>query len=300
MKKTVGWVAVAALAMLASCQQVPENDVESRAMVKLSVEATTLPRSEVSGWGEGADENLEMNGVQVKSRAETEAATRMAFYLLDEDGEKVLSQEKDNSDDEYMNLYAEVPVGTYQLVAFAHNGSSDVSMDENAVITPEGKLTDSFIYYKELTLDEESDNSQSIVLDRCVAKFSLVHTDAIPTEAASVEIKVTGAAKVLNAKTGLGKEAADYTVTINIPSTAIGTKNNQFSVFVFLTDIESTVGVTAASKDADGNTITSYTFEDVEMEVNMQTIYTGAFFHSDQNIGATINSEWKENNEQTF
>lgn len=300
MKNTVGWVAVAALAMLASCQQVPENDVESRAMVKFSVEATTLPCSEVSGWGEGADENLEMNGVQVKSRAETEAATRMAFYLLDEDGEKVLSQEKDNSDDEYMSLYAEVPVGTYQLVAFAHNGSEDVSMDENAVITPEGKLTDSFIYYKELTLDEESDNSQSIVLDRCVAKFSLVHTDAIPSGAASVEIKVTGAAKVLNAKTGLGKEAEDYTVTINIPSTAIGTKNNQFSIFAFLTDAESTVDVTATTKDADGNTITSYTFEDVEMEVNMQTIYTGAFFHSDQKIGATINSEWKDNNEQTF
>ena len=291
MKKTARWVAVAALAMLASCQQVPEDDVDSRAMVKFSVEATILPSSEVSGWGEGADENLEMNGVQVKSRTETEAATRMAFYLLDEEGEKVLSQEKDNSDDEYMNLYAEVPVGAYQLVAFAHNGSEDVSMDENAIITPDGKLTDSFVYYKELTLDEESGNSQSIVIDRCVAKFSLVHTDAIPSGAASVELKVSGAAKVLNAKTGLGKEEKDYAVTFNIPTTAIGTKNNLFSVFVFLTDIESAVDVTATTKDADGNTITSYTFEDVEMEVNMQTIYTGAFFHSDQKIGATINSE---------
>ena len=288
MKKAVGWVAAVALAMLASCQQVPEDDVDSRAMVKFSVEATTLPRSEVSDWGEGADENLEMNGVQVKSRTETEAATRMAFYLLDEDGEKVLSQEKDNSDDEYMNLYAEVPVGTYQLVAFAHNGSEDVSVDENAVITPEGKLTDSFIYYKELTLNEESDNSQSIVLDRCVAKFSLMHTDAIPSGAASVELKMSGAAKALNAKTGLGKEE-DYTVSINIPSTAIGTKNNLFSAFVFLTGAESTVDVIATTKDADGNAITSYTLEDVEMEVNMQTIYTGAFFHSDQKISASIN-----------
>jgi hypothetical protein len=58
--------------------------------------------------------------------------------------------------------------------------------------------------------------------------------------------------------------------------------------------------IVATSKDSSGNTITSYTFEDVEMEVNMQTIYTGAFFHSDQKISATINSEWKDNNEQTF
>ncbi len=292
-------MAAAMLLLLASCQQVPEDNVESRALVKFSVEATTLPRAEVKGWEKGTEADAELNGEQVKSRAEKEAATRMAFYLLDESGTKVVSQEKDNSDSEYMNLDAEVPVGKYQLVAFAHNGSSDVSVDANAVVTPEGKLTDSFLYYKVLTLDEESDNSQSIVLDRCVAKFSLVHTDAIPSGAASVEIKVTGAAKVLNAKTGLGKEE-DYTVTINIPSTAIGTKNNQFSVFVFLTDTESAVDVTATTKDADGNTITSYTFEDVEMEVNMQTIYTGAFFHSGKKISATINSEWKGNNEQTF
>ena len=37
-----------------------------------------------------------------------------------------------------------------------------------------------------------------------------------------------------------------------------------------------------------------------EDDVNMQTIYTGAFFHSGQKISATINSEWEDNNEQTF
>lgn len=293
-------MAAAMLLLLASCQQVPEDNVESRALVKFSVEATTLPRAEVKGWEKGAEADAELNGEQVKSRAEKEAATRMAFYLLNESGTKEVSQEKDNSDSEFMNLDAEVPVGTYQLVAFAHNGSSDVSVDANAVVTPEGKLTDSFLYYKVLTLDEESDNSQSIVLDRCVAKFSLVHTDAIPEGASSVEFKVTGGAKALNAKTGLGAEAVEHTVVINIPERLIGTKNNNFAFYVFLMSEESTLDIVATSKDGSGNTITSYTFEDVEMEVNMQTIYTGAFFHSDQKISATINSEWKDNNEQTF
>ena len=60
------------------------------------------------------------------------------------------------------------------------------------------------------------------------------------------------------------------------------------------------VATNLANIYANGNKITSYTFEDVEMEVNMQTIYTGAFFHSDQKTSASINSEWKDNNEQTF
>ena len=300
MKKSLILIALAAMGLWTACQQIPEDDVNSRAMTSLSIKATTLPSSDVDGWDSGCDAEYEMNGTQVQSRAEKEAATRMAFYLLDEEGTKVLSQEKDNSDSGYMNLDAEVPVGAYQLVAFAHNGSSDVSVDANAVVTPEGKLTDSFLYYKVLTLDEESDNSQSIVLDRCVAKFSLVHTDAIPEGASSVEFKVAGVAKALDAKTGLGAEAVEHTIVINIPERLIGTKNNNLAFYVFLMAEKSLLDISVVSKDANGNTITSYTFEDVEMEVNMQTIYTGAFFHSDQKISATINSEWKDNNEQTF
>ena len=293
-------IALAAMGLWTACQQIPEDDVNSRAMTSLSVRATTLPSSDVDGWDLGSDTEHEMNGMQVQSRAEKEAATRMAFYLLDEEGVKVLSQEKDNSDSEYMSLNAEVPVGTYQLVAFAHNGSSDVSVDANAVVTPEGKLTDSFLYYKVLTLDEESDNSQSIVLDRCVAKFSLVHTDAIPEGASSVEFTIVGAAKALNAKTGFGAKSVEHSVVINIPERLIGTKNNNLAFYVFLMAEKSLLDISVVSKDANGNKITSYTFEDVEMEVNMQTIYTGAFFHSDQKISASINSEWKDNNEQTF
>lgn len=300
MKKSLMLIALAAMGLWTACQQIPEDDVNSRAMTSLSVRATTLPSSDVDGWDLGSDTEYEMNGMQVQSRAEKEAATRMAFYLLDGEGVKVLSQEKDNSDSEYMSLNAEVPVGTYQLVAFAHNGSSDVSVDANAVVTPEGKLTDSFLYYKVLTLDEESDNSQSIVLDRCVAKFSLVHTDAIPEGASSVEFTIVGAAKALNAKTGFGAKSVEHSVVINIPERLIGTKNNNLAFYVFLMAEKSLLDISVVSKDANGNKITSYTFEDVEMEVNMQTIYTGAFFHSDQKISASINSEWKDNNEQTF
>lgn len=300
MRKLLTLIALAAMGLWTACQQIPEDNVNSRSMTSLSIKATTLPDSEVDEWDSGSDAEYEMNGTQIQSRAEKEAATRMAFYLLDESGTKVVSQEKDNSDSEYMSLNVEVPVGTYQLVAFAHNGSSDVSVNANAAVAPTGKLTDSFLYYKVLTLDEESDNSQSIVLDRCVAKFSLVHTDAIPEGASSVEFKVSGGAKVLNAKTGLGAEAVEHTVVINIPERLIGTKDNSFAFYIFLTAEKSSLDISVVSKDANGNKITSYTFEGVEMEVNMQTIYTGAFFHSDQKISASINSEWKDSNEQTF
>ena len=292
-------ISVMILTPLASCQQVAEDSPESRSMVTLKVKATTVEQ-EIQSWGPAMNSDITVNGAEVKSRAAQEAASRMAFFLLDEEGNKVLSQEKTNASDDYLNLYVEVPKGSYQLVAFGHNGTADVSIDADAVITPSGKLTDSFIYYKVLELDEEGEAEQSITLDRCVAKFSLKHTDVIPEGVASVEFVVTGAANVLNAKTGLGTDTEAQTVVITIPSSAEGTKNNTFSFYTFLTEKESTIDVTATSKDADGNVLTTYTFEDVEMEVNMQTIYSGAFFHSDQTIGASFNNEWKPNNEVGF
>ena len=299
MKKTARNVAIAALALFASCQQVAEDTSESRSMVTLKVRATTIEQ-DIQGWEPAVDSDITMNGTETKSRAEQEAVSRMAFFLLDEEGGKVLAQEKSNASDDYLSLYVEVPKGTYQLAAFGHNGTADASIDADVVITPSGKLTDSFIYYKVLGLDEESEAEQSIVLDRCVAKFSLKHTDAIPEGVASVEFVVTGAANVLNAKTGLGTDTEAQTVVITIPSSAEGTKNNTFSFYTFLTEKESTIDVTATSKDADGNVLTTYTFEDVEMEVNMQTIYSGSFFHSDQTIGVSFNTEWKPNNKIDF
>lgn len=286
--------------LLASCQQVAEDLPESRSMVTLKVKATTIEQ-DIQGWEQAVDGGVTMNGVEVQSRAEQEAVSRMAFYLLGEDGEKVLSQEKTNASDDYLSLYVEVPKGTYQLVAFGHNGTDDVSIDDEAVITPpSGKLTDSFIYYKEIELDEKSESEQNITLDRCVAKFSLKHTDTIPEGASSVEFVVTGAAKVLDAKTGLGSEAEEQTIVINIPASAEGTKNNTFAFYTFLTAEESTIDILATAKDSEGNVLTAYTFEDVEMEVNMQTIYSGAFFHSDQTIGVSFNTEWKPNNNVEF
>lgn len=294
------FVAMLVCVSLVSCQQVAEDSTESRSMVTLKVKATTIEQ-EIQGWEPVDADDITINGKEVKSRAEQEAVSRMAFFLLDEEGKKVLAQEKSNTSNDYLNLYVEAPKGAYQLVAFGHNGTADASIDANAIITPpSGKLTDSFLYYKEIELNEESESEQSITLDRCVSKFSLKHTDAIPEGTATVEFVVTGAAKVLNAKTGLGDESEEQAIVINIPASAVGTKNNSFAFYTFLTSGESKLKIVATSKDADDAVLATYTFEDVEMEVNMQTIYSGAFFHADQKIGASFNTEWKPDKKVGF
>lgn len=70
MKKALMLITLAAMGLWTACQQIPEDDVNSRAMTSLSIKATTLPSSEVDGWDSGCDAEYEMNGTQVQSRAE--------------------------------------------------------------------------------------------------------------------------------------------------------------------------------------------------------------------------------------
>lgn len=290
---------VALLASLLACQQMPDDTLETRSMVKLEINATTLAKSDIGDWESGEDSDITINGTETKSRSTTEAVKRMTFSLIGEDGSEVVSQQKNSDDEGYMTLSTEVPEGKYELVAFGHNGASSVSVGEGKTIAPSGKLTDSFLYYKELDLTGSS-KTKDITLDRCVAKFTLKHTDKMPDGVTSVVIEVSGGGKVLDATTGLATESADLSSTIDIPSTAIGTANNTFSIYAFLTDEEDEVDVTVTAKDKDGKTLAKHEFKDVELEVNMQTIYTGSFFKRSQGFTASVNTEWKDSNEVEF
>lgn len=302
MKKNLGfWTVNFVLSILSACQQVPEDGFESRGYVKLNVSATTISKTNIGEWGNGVEEDWDLNGIPVHTRASDEAVSRMAFVLLNEDDEKVLSQDKKSTEDGYMNLVAEVPVGSYKLIAYGHNGNNAATIGTDLTITADNeKQTDAFLHYQTLELDEESEDVLDITLNRCVAKLSFKHTDVIPEGAASVEIKYTGASNELDASTGLATEAVEQTVIIQIPESPANKVGNTFSTYCFLSAKESTVDATLTTKDGEGNVITSYVVNDIPVEINTQTICSGMLFHASQNIGVTINSEWNTPKEISF
>lgn len=295
------WATLLVAMVLGGCQQAKEiESVESR-MVSLNIGANISFDAEISEWGSGTDSDLEANGEVVKSRTETSPASRMAFVLLDENGEKVVAQEKGSDDKDFLTLRAQVPVGTYRLIAFGHNGSSNATIGTDATISfPGEKLTDSFLYCDELVLDETVAKEKTVTLKRCVSRLAVKHTDAIPSNAASVEIVVSGAGNVLNAETGLADETCEQTITIQIPESAQGTKDNNFICYLFLEDKESTVDMKVTVKDADGKTITYHELEDVPVKVNVKTTCTGVLFHANQNLTASFDTAWGDDEEVEF
>lgn len=283
--------------LMLSCQQVSEENPDSQLLVKFTLNATTIQR-EVEDWEDAVNSDGIIHAQESKSRATEEAVTRMTFAILDKDGNKVIEQEKPSTESGYMSLSAELPKGTYQLIAFGHNGSSNATVNSDGIISLSGnKLTDSFLFYDEISLSELDEEERNVVLERCVSKLCIKHTDTMPKGVASVELSFSEGGNSLDAKTGYAPEACSQTITINIPASVIGEKGNSFTAYTFLTEEETSMTVTATAKDASGNTIISHTIENVPMEINAKTTCTGLFFHSNQSIEATINTSWKEDKE---
>lgn len=266
MKRTLIYAIVLALFTLTSCE-------------KLSVE--TIDKD---GYV-----NLTFNVKSVESAYKTRATladvkvTKLDFAIYSVDGDsytlyKEVKQE--SSEDDFGTISLDkIPYGSYRVVAIAHFAESHATMTDatNIVFT---KPRDTFSVSKDLTLTAESESNYSLELKRVTSKFVLVATDAQPTDVASLEIILSGAATTLNPATGFASSAdsKDRVMTADISGMA-GKSNQSYGAFsIFLTSDDSTVKIVANFKDSSGKVLYTYTFDDVEMKQNRVTKYQGKIF----------------------
>ena len=151
-----------------------------------------------------------------------------------------------------------------------------------------------------LEVDEDTDTDQTITLFRRVAKFELVAKDALPDNLASVDIQITGGAMSVDVESGIGGDAVVQTKTITVPASNIGKRNCVFSSYLFLPEGVTEVDITVITKDANGEELMEYLFEDVEVKRNTITRYSGLMFGKKPSFELTVNDEWEEVNEWEF
>ena len=160
--------------------------------------------------------------------------------------------------------------------------------------------TDTFLYYGEVTVGEETVDRQ-VSLDRIVARCSFVLTDeAIPADVKKLQFYYTGGSGAFNAATGLGSVASKQTVTFDVTS---GTQK-QFHLYTFLHETSDNIALKVTALDASGNVLYERDF-DVPMEQNHITWLSGAFFtgsgsSSTSVTGVTVNTDWAGETHLTF
>jgi hypothetical protein len=151
-------------------------------------------------------------------------------------------------------------------------------------------------------VSKETTSALNIELKRCVAKFEVFATDAIPEWIAQMHVVAEGGGVVLNAKTGLAAKDAVQDKRLDIPASFIGKTGKYFSTYTFLPSEEANMSFTLSAIDTEGNTRLAHEFTDAPMTVNQITRYTGELFCTSVHTGGNItaDTEWTATNEFTF
>lgn len=227
----------------------------------------------------------------------TEACNRLS-YIRSTGNTPAVSIHQTSEQESFGIIKDELELGEHDLYFIGYN-TEDACSIENGIVTF-SKISDTFSFYTAITVNEETASTQNITMPRRVAKFELVATDKLPDNLSVMEVTITGGATALNAKTGRGEGMSVQTKTINVPESNIGKTNCTFASYAFLPEGVSSLDVSVKAKDAEGNIIVSHSFEEVEMQTNYITRYTGSFFDKSHETTISVDSEWDDTIENEY
>lgn len=243
--------------------------------------------------------NFSYDEDDVTTRADQTAAeaavNRIALAVLDKDGKIVFSSKKNATVDteDFDKISCELLLGDYTFVAVAHKASADteeaadITSSTVATITS-SKVLKTFAAVQPVTI-VRGDNTVNLAFGkRITSTFQLYTTDETPAEVASCEITLkpagsttTTAAYKFDPSTGFTSETYQNKVEFLRSNSETGTfQNMALNVHCFLKENPQTITVAVVMKDASGNEVKSYTFNDVSMAPHRTTRATGKFFHA--------------------
>lgn len=171
---------------------------------------------------------------------------------------------------------------------FVGHSSSEATFDYGTSLVSFDKVTDTFTSHISLTVDD-STVAPAITLNRCTSLIEVVATDAIPSDAATVRISVTGYPDKLNLNTGVGHSVTtSLTRDITIPSAYVGATNIPFRVYAFAPTDGFTCDVKVQVLNAAGTVMHEHILPSVPLHKNKITQYSGEVFNSDVVAGFSV------------
>ena len=191
--------------------------------------------------------------------------------------------------------------GTYTVVAIAHSQSKSVSISDPNKIAFENPMTDTFYYNGQIVVGS-SDASYDLTLHRATAMFRLKINDAMPSNVRNMKFYYTGGSASLNSATGFGNVNSKQTVNIEVTDDMTG-QPTQFDIYTFQHENKTPLKVTVTAQDATGNDVNEKVFENVPIERNKITQYTGNFFDSgmrENSFSLSVDDAWEGTTEAGF
>ena len=253
--KHIKLIGLLALSMaLASCEKVSLDELLSK----------EPPTSQPSSTG-NASLSIHIGGIADANYQDATAkgtraiepignvCTKLTISLYNEEGQRVYSVNKKSTDADFANATMKLAEGKYYLVVVAHSNEKNATTTDINKITFDGKLSDTFHYYKEIEL-VAGGNNIDVVMERVTAMFRLEITDEIPENVKQLRFNYTGGSSTLSGYTGAGSVNSRQTEIRNIQAGV-----NTYEVYTFPHPDDKKLKMTITALGASGETVCTKT-----------------------------------------
>ena len=208
--------------------------------------------------------------------------------------------QSDNTAEDFGKPVIQLAYGSHHVYFIASRGTTPTVNVGAHSITWE-RVSDTFYKDYEVNVVATSNGNRAVTLERVATKLRLTFTDAIPENAATINITPATWYKGLDYVTGEPCAVAEnQTTTINIPSTSIGQTGVQASMFSVSTATEWTTNVTISSKTAVDAVLGTATLIDVPLKANRVSDYSGPLFSAGGSMSLSLNGEWMNSYEGSW
>lgn len=280
------------------------------AIAFISCEKATLPDADGNG-------NQQENGISISfsianieqvafddgqptsrsSKDVRELCSRITYAFF-KNNEKIKASSQKFSDEGFGSFTVSLSAGTYQMVVIAHNGNANptVTSPEEITFGNNGKLADTFYYYGNLDVTESKDIS--LTLKRAVAMVRFIVTDEVPDGVSKMKFYYIGGSSALNAVTGAGCKNSRQEEVFTVDAAA-HTGQSQYEFYTFPDETGSPLRLTVTALTSSDDTYKETILDNVPVERNQITKYTGKFFENTQapgnmTVSMKADDEWTE------
>ena len=216
------------------------------------------------------------------------------LWVLDyKDGQLVQQiHQNDNTAEDFGKPVMQMAYGSHHVYFVASRGTEpDMNVGAHSITWE--KVSDTFYKDYEVNVVATSNGNRAVTLERVVTKLRMTFTDAIPENAATINITPATWYKGLDYVTGEPCAVAESNMTtIDIPSTSIGQTGVQASMFSISTATEWNTDVTISSKTSADAVLGTATLTAVPLKANRVSDYSGPLFSAGGSMSLSLNGEW--------
>lgn len=315
MNKMMKWL-FAAVMFTGMCACSGEDALQQTSQVETSSVSFSFFDSTVEEFGKAnlSQGAMEANGESITRAGDNTATTwkkrftRLDIAIIPVNSSQNIQyvHQSDATQSDFGSATLRLPIGKYKMVAIASAMKGEVNIVSAEEVTfPENESLDDMAYVCKDIEVKSGSNTFNCQLERAISLLKFHSSDELPAGISKVEASLSGnISRVFNPTTGYGVKGAgdntqnrSWSLTNMKPGKAI-----TISMYVFLSSEKETIQADLNIYNTDNEVIKALHFDQVTLQQNHVTTYTGPLFTSGSAFEFTFENTdlLKSDYDQTF